>query len=56
MAKAQNRHDTTKWKCKRKKHFGDKCRKSGCSICSFHKTIGNNKGAVKEKFKIKKEE
>jgi hypothetical protein len=51
--KAENRHYTKKWKVKRKNHLGDKCRNSKCVICSAHKSIGNNKNAVKKKYKDK---
>lgn len=54
--KAQNRHDTIKWKKKRKNYSGDKCNKSKCNICSSHKSIGNNKGSVKKKHLPIKEE
>jgi len=54
MSRAQNRHDTKRWKKKRKNHFGDKCNRAKCSICSHHKSIGNNKGAVKTKYKQEK--
>lgn len=50
MSKAQNRADTIKWKKKRKDHFGDKCNRANCSICSYHKTLGNSKGKNKPKY------
>lgn len=37
MSKAQNRHDTKKWKDRRKDHFGDLCSNPKCGICSIHK-------------------
>ena len=50
MSKAQNRHDTIKWKKKRKNHVGDKCHRAKCSICSYHKKLGNSKGKKKRKY------
>lgn len=35
--KAQNRHDTKKWKKKRKEHHGDRCKNSKCLICHSDK-------------------
>ena len=48
--RAQNRHDTLKWKRKRKTHFADKCKVAKCPVCSYHKTLGNSKGKVKAKY------
>lgn len=60
MSRAQNRHDTAKWKKKRSKpeHFADKCNVSKCPVCHPHKFIGgNHKGRVKAKYRpIKKDE
>ncbi len=51
MSKAQNRHDTAKWKAKRKDHGGDKCDNAKCGICHPHKRLGgNHKGRVKKKY------
>lgn len=44
MSKAQNRHDTRKWKARRKDHFGDMCDNAKCGICALHK---RHKGAGK---------
>lgn len=49
MARAQNRHDTKKWKKRRKDHFGDKCDNAKCGICAAHKSWGNAKKAKKPK-------
>lgn len=35
--RAQNRHDTLKWKKKRKHRFGDKCNVPQCMICHANK-------------------
>lgn len=42
MSKAQNIHDTKRWKKRRKNKHGDKCGKSKCGICSAHKSAGNS--------------
>lgn len=52
MSRSENRHNTIKWKKKRKNHFGDKCNRAKCGICSPHKSIGNNKGKNKAKYEI----
>jgi hypothetical protein len=38
--KAQNRHDTIRWKKKRKNKFADGCNKAQCTICHSDKVIG----------------
>jgi len=49
--KAQNRHDTAKWKKKRKNHLADKCGNAKCGICHPHKRIGgNHAGRTKAKY------
>lgn len=53
--RAQNRHDTKRWKIKRKNHFADRCRRANCGLCSPHKTLGNNRNAVKAKYYRKNE-
>jgi len=51
MSRAQNRHDTAKWKKKRKNHLADQCGNTKCSICHPHKALGgNHKGRVKKKY------
>jgi hypothetical protein len=50
--RAQNRHDTLKWK--KKSHLAAKCRKAKCGICHPNKAIGgNNKTAIKPKYYLK---
>lgn len=57
MAKAQNRHDTVKWKKKRKTHLADKCGNAKYGVCSPHKAVGgNHKGRVKKKYLAVKSE
>lgn len=52
--RAQNRHDTVRWKNKRKTHLADKCRVSKCPICHPHKFKGgNHKGRNKSKYEDK---
>ena len=51
--RAQNRHDTARWKAKRKTHLADKCGVARCPVCHPHKYLGgNHKGRVKAKYKI----
>lgn len=51
MGRAQNRHDTARWKKKRKNHLADKCGIAKCPVCHPHKFIGgNHKGRVKKKY------
>jgi len=38
--KAQNRHDTAKWKKKRKDHGADRCGNAKCTVCHAAKVIG----------------
>lgn len=57
MSKADNIHHTIKWKKKRKNHFGDKCHKKDCGICSPHKKpeIGNSSKWKKKKHIVEDE-
>ncbi len=49
MSRAQNRHDTVKWK--KKAHDAAKCRVAKCPVCHHNKYIGgNNKAAIKAKY------
>ena len=52
--RSENRHYTRVWKKRRKNKLGDLCDNAKCGICSRHKNIGNNKYAVKEKYKFDK--
>lgn len=57
MSRAQNRHDTAKWKKKRKDHDGAKCKVAMCPICSPHKRVGGNHSSrVKKKYHPVKDE
>lgn len=51
MSKSQNRHDTKKWKEKRKDHHGDRCKNAKCGICSHEKKykIGKKKYQIRDK-------
>lgn len=42
MSRAQNIHDTKKWKKKRKNHVADKCNRAKCGLCSPHKRMKNS--------------
>jgi len=52
--KAQNRHDTLKWKKRRKHHGADKCGKARCFVCHSGK-VGNvpSRQELRENSKIK---
>ena len=55
--KAQNRHDTKRWKTKRRDHFGDRCKNSKCFICHSDKIFKFK--SIKEKImdeKLKSDE
>ena len=52
MSKAENRHNTKKWKEKRKNKLGDKCGKAKCGVCSYHKNVGNSSKLDCKKRKI----
>jgi hypothetical protein len=52
--RSQNRHDTVKWKRKRKTHGADKCGNAKCTICHPYKVMGVEKVRdKKEKLKGK---
>lgn len=51
MTKEQNRHDTKKWKKKRKNRHGDRCRKAKCTICHAYKVLG----ILKKQYRIEPE-
>lgn len=51
--RAQNRHDSAKWK-KKGHDSRSKCGRAKCSICHPHKSLGgNHRGVVKEKYYLK---
>jgi len=53
MSKAQNRHDTAKWKKRRINHLAAQCGKPKCSICHPHKAVGGNSlQVVKAKYRV----
>ena len=39
MSRSQNRHDTIKWKRRRKTHGADKCGNAKCTICHSDKVL-----------------
>jgi hypothetical protein len=55
MSKAQNIHDTKRWKRRRKNKYGDKCNKSKCGICAAHKRAGNSGKFDKKEHVIEKD-
>jgi len=56
MSRAQNRHDTLKWKRRRKTHLASKCKVAKCPVCHPNKYVGgNHAGTVKKKYLPAKE-
>ena len=55
MSKAQNIHDTKRWKRKRKNKFGARCNRAKCGICSAHKRAGNSGKFDKKEHIIEKD-
>jgi hypothetical protein len=55
MAINQNRHDTLKWKIKRKDRHADRCSNAKCGVCHPHKLVGGNSDKVK-KYKYRDSE
>lgn len=58
MSRSQNRHDTAKWKKKRKTHLAALCDNARCGICHPNKAVqGNHKFRTKPKHRpIKNDE
>ena len=50
--KAENIHYTKVWKKRRKNHYGAKCSRAKCPICTPHKAVGgNHKSTIKAKYR-----
>jgi len=55
MTRSERRHNNKKWKKRRKNHFGAKCHRPKCGICSTHKRFPKSSKFDNKKIKIEKE-